>query len=65
MASYKLNSCWRNHNRYTLCGSHYDSKHDGDWKTCKKCKSEFSGNKVAYVDHATNRHNFEKLKNVM
>jgi hypothetical protein len=58
--SFIKNSCARNHDRYTLCGSHYQNEHKGDWKKCKKCQAEY--NKVIYDDLATNKHNFEKLK---
>jgi hypothetical protein len=39
--SYARNSCQRNHDRYTLCSSHYHEKHKGDWQTCAKCKKSF------------------------
>lgn len=59
--SYARNSCYRNHSRYTLCAYHYNEEHDGDWKSCKKCKKDMPIEN--YVDYGTNDCNFEKLKN--
>lgn len=61
MFSFARNSCWRNHNRYTLCAHHFYEKHKGDWQTCKKCLDDFDTED--YVDLGTNSCNFEKLKN--
>ncbi len=61
MFSYARNSCSRNHRRQTLCGYHYNEEHPGDWKTCKKCRSDFETE--MYVDLGTNEYNFEKLEN--
>lgn len=58
--SYATNSCQRNHDRYTLCSYHYHEKHQGDWKTCAKCKKGFETE--MYVWFGTNEHNFEKLE---
>ncbi|WP_425363556.1 hypothetical protein [Candidatus Tisiphia endosymbiont of Hybos culiciformis] len=55
--SYAKNSCYRNHDRYTLCSSHYQDNHQGKWQDCKKCKADF--NEVDYVEMATNRYNFK------
>jgi len=59
--SYARNSCHRNHNRYTLCANHYNEDHEGDWKTCKKCRAGFETE--MYVWYGTNEYNFEKLEN--
>ncbi|GAQ84877.1 hypothetical protein KFL_002100070 [Klebsormidium nitens] len=39
--SYDKNCCYRNHKRYTLCASHHDEGHGGDWRTCQTCKDYF------------------------
>jgi hypothetical protein len=59
--SYARNSCQRNHDRYTLCSSHYHEKHKGDWQTCAKCKKSIETE--MYVWYGTNEYNFEKLEN--
>ena len=59
--SYATNSCYRSHDRYTLCSFHHNNSHSGDWKNCKKCKHEFEIE--SYVDFGTNNFNFEKLIN--
>lgn len=59
--SFARNSCFRNHDRYSLCGFHYHEEHSGDWKTCKKCKDSFDTED--YVWYLTNEFNFEKLQN--
>jgi len=59
--SYALNSCSRNHSRFTLCGAHKSEEHKGDWKTCKKCLENFE--LEMYVWYGTNEYNFEKLEN--
>src|SRR3989338_9588865 len=41
MFSYARNSCWRNHDRYTLCAFHTHEGHKGDLQKCKKCKDGF------------------------
>ena len=61
--SYSRNSCYRNHSRYTLCGYHFNEGHDGDWKTCTKCREDFESELEMYVYYGTNEYNFEKLKN--
>ena len=61
MFSYALNSCYRNHDRYTLCSYHYHEGHSGNWKECEKCKKSFETE--IYVWYGTNEHNFEKLEN--
>ncbi len=59
--SYARNSCDRNHDRYTLCSSHYHEEHKGDWQNCTECKESFETE--MYVWYGTNEYNFEKLKN--
>ncbi len=59
--SYARNSCSRNHRRYTLCGYHYNEGHEGDWKTCQKCRDDIEPE--MYVYNGTNEYNFEKLEN--
>ncbi len=57
--SYARNSCSRNHRRYTLCGFHHTEGHQGDWKTCKKCRTQIEPEMVSW--YGTNEYNFEKL----
>jgi hypothetical protein len=59
--SYARNSCHRNHDRYTLCASHYHEGHKGNWKDCPKCREGCETE--MYVWYGTNEHNFEKLDN--
>ncbi len=59
--SYARNSCYRNHDRFTLCGSHYHEGHSGDWKNCEECKRDVETE--MYVYYGTNEYNFEKVKN--
>ena len=59
--SYDRNSCWRNHDRYTLCGYHRAEEHEGDWKDCPSCREDFETE--MYVWYGTNEYNFEKLPN--
>jgi len=54
-------SCFKNHEKYTLCAYHHKNGHEGDWKTCQKCKEGFKTE--MYVWHSTNKYNFEKLQN--
>lgn len=61
MFSYARNSCYRNHQRFTLCGYHYAEGHSGNWKTCQKCRDEIETE--MYVSFGTNEYNFEKLEN--
>ena len=60
--SYARNSCRRNHDRYTLCGFHYNDGHSGDWKDCQKCRNSFETE--MYVYFGTNEYNFEKLQDI-
>jgi len=59
--SYARNSCYRNHDRFTLCSGHYHEGHSGHWKDCKKCRDRFDTE--MYVYYGTNEYNFEKLEN--
>jgi len=60
--SYARNSCYRNHDRYTLCSYHHHETHSGNWKSCRKCKKSFQTE--MYVYYGTNEYNFEKLENL-
>jgi hypothetical protein len=59
--SFARNSCHRNHDRYTLCSSHYHEGHAGKWQDCKKCRESFETE--MYVYYGTNEYNFEMLPN--
>ncbi len=59
--SFATNSCHRNHDRYTLCSSHYNEEHTGRWQDCPKCRKGFETE--MYVWYGTNEYNFEKLEN--
>ncbi len=59
--SFARNSCHRNHDRYTLCSSHYNEGHKGRWQDCPKCRADFETE--MYVYYGTNEYNFEKLAN--
>ena len=59
--SYETNSCYRNHDRYTVCAFHFHEQHTGKWQNCKRCKDELD--KIDYTDFGTNEFNFEVLKN--
>lgn len=61
MFSYAHNSCYRNHDRYTLCSSHSHEGHSGDWQTCEACRQSFETE--MYVWYGTNEYNFVKLQN--
>ncbi|KPJ78218.1 MAG: hypothetical protein AMK72_10250 [Planctomycetes bacterium SM23_25] len=58
--SYARNSCYRNHDRYTLCSFHFNEGHAGRWQDCQECRDEFETE--MYVWFGTNEYNFEKLK---
>ena len=60
--SYAKNSCYRNHDRYTLCSTHYHEGHTGRWQDCKKCKDDIDLPNYNYF--GTNEYNFEVLENV-
>jgi hypothetical protein len=58
--SYARNSCFRNHDRYTLCSFHYNEGHEGNWRECQKCKKDLKTE--MYVYYGTNEYNFVKLE---
>jgi hypothetical protein len=59
--SYARNSCIRNHDRFTLCSSHFHERHKARWQDCKKCFENFVTE--MYVWYGTNEYNFETLEN--
>ena len=58
--SYAHNSCHRNHDRYTLCSSHFNERHTGRWQDCKKCRKGFETE--MYVWYGTNKYNFRETR---
>ncbi len=56
-----LNSCSRNHRRYTLRGFHHAERRPGDWKSCARCRESFQAEMVVW--YGANEYNFEKLPN--
>uniref|UniRef100_A0A7S2RFB8 MYND-type domain-containing protein n=1 Tax=Mucochytrium quahogii TaxID=96639 RepID=A0A7S2RFB8_9STRA len=36
--SYSRDFCHRSHCFYTVCASHFEEGHSGDWRTCQDCK---------------------------
>lgn len=60
MFSFARNSCSRNHERFTLCGFHFNEQHDGIWTDCQLCRE--SNDTEMYVWYGTNEYNFVKLK---
>lgn len=60
MFSYARNSCYRNHDRYTLCGYHFTEGHSGHWTDCARCREEIETE--MYVYYGTNEYNFEVLQ---
>lgn len=61
MFSYARNSCYRNHDRYTLCAYHFNEGHEGDWRECAQCREDMEPE--MYVWYGTNEYNFVKLEN--
>ncbi len=59
--SYARNSCYRNHDRFTLCAAHYHEGHEGRWQDCADCR-EMCETEM-YVWLGTNEYNFEVLEN--
>jgi hypothetical protein len=59
--SYARNSCYRNHQRYTLCGYHYGEGHPGRWQDCPQCRDDIEPEMYAY--YGTNEYNSEVLEN--
>jgi hypothetical protein len=60
--SYAHNSCYRNHDRYTLCSHHFREEHEGHWKQCAECKQDIEPE--MYVYYGTNEYNFEVLDKI-
>lgn len=61
--SFARNSCYRNHDHYTVCAVHCQEEHEGDdWRTCTECR-EYFDKLENYAWAATNEYNFVKLKN--
>ncbi|WP_420645605.1 DUF6398 domain-containing protein [Candidatus Leptofilum sp.] len=60
MFSYARNSCYRNHDRYTLCAAHWHEDHEGRWQDCQACLDMMETE--MYVYYGTNEYNFEPLK---
>jgi hypothetical protein len=52
-------NCSQRHNRNTICGHHYNYKHEGQWQNCEKCKNSLMTE--IYVWYGTNKFNFVKL----
>ena len=61
--SYARNSCFRNHQRYTLCAVHFNEGHQGRWQDCKKCLKMFSVE--MYNWYGANEYNFERLDKLL
>ena len=59
--SYARNSCYRNHDHYTICSYHHAEGHTGDWKECDICRADFEPE--MYAHFATNEYNFEVIDN--
>lgn len=59
--SYARSSCFRNHDRYTLCSYHFHEGHHGEWTSCEKCQNDFDTE--IYVGYGTNEYNFVELEN--
>lgn len=57
--SFARNSCSRNHNRFTLCGYHYNEGHKAAWQDCGECRAAFETE--MYVFYGTNEYNFVQL----
>lgn len=60
--SFSKISCWRNHERFTICGRHYRDEHIGKWQTCKQCRLNNKNDIFAYIDFSKNEFNFEPNK---
>jgi hypothetical protein len=55
-----LNSCFGNHDHYTLCSYHFTHRHKGAWQSCSACRKSFETE--MYVWYGTNNFNFSKLE---
>ena len=58
--SFGRNSCFINHQRYTLCGLHHAKNHEHRWQDCLECKNDMDY--IHYAEKATNGYNFEILR---
>lgn len=58
--SFDNNSCYRNHDRHTICGIHYNEEHSGKWQDCQECKDMYEVE--MYVYFATSNYNFAPLE---
>jgi hypothetical protein len=58
---YAPSRCYQNHERYTLCASHWAEEHTGRWQDCEACRGEFPTEMYDY--YGTNKYNFETLEN--
>lgn len=57
--SYSLVSCYRNHERYTVCAYHKKEGHDGnDWRQCAACRTSFADTLELFAGQGTSHHNF-------
>jgi hypothetical protein len=59
--SYSNVSCYRNHDRYTLCAHHHREGHPGRWQDCPACR--YNMGTEMYVWSGTNKYNFVRLEN--
>lgn len=39
ICSYSRDYCMRSHMRYTMCYTHHEEKHEGDWRECEQCNA--------------------------
>ena len=60
MFSFASNSCYRNHEQFTLCAYHHHEGHVGLWPTCAECRESFEPEMYAW--YGTNEYNFRKLE---
>ncbi|EGG21760.1 hypothetical protein DFA_01646 [Cavenderia fasciculata] len=61
LMSFARNSCSRNHDRYTVCNTHFELKHRGAWQKCLECQRMMGV--PSFADQGTNEYNFVKLAN--
>lgn len=58
MMSYSRDHCIRSHDRYTMCSTHSQNRHHGDWRTCTDCSgAQGSYNGSGRDWHSTNGFN--------
>lgn len=51
--------CQDQHERFSLCHSHYSDRHAGPWQDCQVCKDFWS--KEEYRDYAEGDHNVPRF----